>query len=134
MGWDISVIDPNTKETCLSETQHALKGGSYIVGELGDDNTFTPGTKELWLSVTHNYNKYFFEVLGDSLEFLDGKTVKETLEKLRKATADLAKKYDNPTVSERYWDATPGNALKALQDLVQLAEMAPENAVWNIWG
>jgi hypothetical protein len=122
MGWDLSLH--NGDQLCYVEVPHNLKGGTYVVG----------GTRELWMQVTHNYNTFLAEALRDSLDCLQGKTVKETLPLLETAVQVLSQKYDNPMPSEKYWDATAGNALKALQDLVDLAKLAPLDATWHVWG
>jgi len=129
MGWDLSLHKKNTEtgeaESCYVEVPHNLKGGTYVVG----------GTRELWMQVTHNYNDFLAEALQESsLDCLQGKTVKETLPLLETAVQVLSQKYNNPMPSERYWDATAGNALKALQDLVDLAKLAPLDATWHVWG
>ena len=57
MSYDISLVDPVTKEQLHSDVAHDMRGGTYQIG----------GTTELWLNVTGNYSRYYNEATeGDN--------------------------------------------------------------------
>jgi len=115
MSYDIEIIgnDGNVLET---EKEHSLKGGTYAVG----------GTTEAWLNITYNYSSFFRTAINEEkgVRFLYGKSVKECIPILEKAIHQLGTK-----VSDNYWEATAGNAGKALFDLLELCKMFPEGTV-----
>ena len=45
MSYDISLVDPVTKEQLYSDVAHDMRGGTYALG----------GTTELWLNITWNW-------------------------------------------------------------------------------
>lgn len=51
MSYDISLVDPVTKETLHTKVNHDMRGGTYALG----------GTTELWLNITWNYAHYYYE-------------------------------------------------------------------------
>lgn len=67
------------------------------------------GTTELWLNVTYNY----------------GKTGSESIPMLQAAALRLG-----DDVSDDYWEATEGNAKRALLQLLAMARMRPDG-VWD---
>lgn len=116
MSYDIYLVDANTHEILLFDEPHHLRGGTYCVG----------GTTEAWLNITWNYSSYFHRVIdgGDGIRFLYGKTGKESIPILAKAIAALS---DDVT---SYWEATEGNARRALADLLFLAIVFPKG-IWK---
>ena len=51
MSYDISLHDPVTKEVIQLDYKHQMTGGTYAIG----------GTTELWLNITWNYAKYYYD-------------------------------------------------------------------------
>ena len=51
MSYDISLCDPVTKEPLVTDLPHMMTGGTYAIG----------GTRELWLNVTYNYARWYYE-------------------------------------------------------------------------
>ena len=117
MSYDIDLVDPVTKEVLQTETPHQLTGGTYAVG----------GTTCLSLNITYNYSKYFRQYIDeeDGIRSLYGKTAAETIPILKEAIDNL----DND-VSDNYWDATEGNAKRALIKLLAIAQLRPDG-VWK---
>lgn len=118
MSWDISLVDRLTGETLCIDSPHFMGGGTRMVG----------GTRELWLNITYNYSKFYRreDVFGkEGIRSLYGKTGLGSISILEKAIAALG----NDTTNN-YWDATEGNAKRALIQLLTMARMRPDG-VWN---
>lgn len=116
MSYDVYLTDPVSGETLNVDVAHQLRGGTYAMG----------GTSEAWLNITYNYGEHFRSVLGDDgIRWLYGKTAVDTIQNLQEA-ADALKN----DASEDYWEATEGNAKRALLSLIALAKMLP-NGVWK---
>ena len=117
MSYDITLNDPVTKEVIKFDTPHQMKGGTYAVG----------GTCEMWLNVTYNYGKFYYEVMDkeDGIKVIFGKTGAESIEILKSAIDKLG-----DDVDDDYWKATEGNAKKALCSLLAMAQMRPDG-VWD---
>jgi len=116
MSYDISLLDPITKETIQLDEPHDLRGGTYALG----------GTTEAWLNITYNYSKHYFRLFGEKgIRTIYGMTGKESIPLLYNAILNLK---DDAT--DNYWDATEGNARRALIDLHALAVMRPDG-VWD---
>lgn len=117
MSYDCTLVDPVTKETLHSAAPHRITGGTYVVG----------GTDELWVNITYNYGKIFRKVMGGGLnDTINGKLAAETIPMLKEAISKLG-----DDVHEDYWEATEGNAKKALYQLLALAQMRPDG-LWEI--
>ncbi len=115
MSYDISLCCPVTDEVLVLDTPHHMRGGMYAMG----------GETTASLNVTYNYHPHFRRVLGeDGIRTLYGKSGAETLPLLEGGIAAL-----KDDVSEDYWEATEGNAKKALYQLLSLAQMHPDG-VW----
>ncbi len=115
MSYDISLIDPVSKETLLLDVPHTMKGGTYAIG----------GTREASLNVTYNYAPHFYRVVGEKgIRTLYGMTGAESVPLLERAAEMLA-----DDVDENYWKSTEGNAKRALLDLANLARLCPDG-VW----
>lgn len=134
MSYDISLLDPVSKETIHLDNPHQMNGGTYCVG----------GTTEAWLNITYNYARWYYKdgvfpnkdgirsIYGmsgaDSIPVLENaiKTLEETTEDL---TGELAEVYaDNGAVG--YWMPTRANAIKPLYQLLAMAKMRPDG-IWD---
>ena len=117
MSYDIRLVDPVTKERIVIDDEHHIIGGTYQIG----------GTKELWLNITWNYAKYFYDLIDKELgiRWLYGKSAVDTIPKLNDVIDKL-----KDDVDEDYWAATEGNAKQSLIGLLTLAKMRPD-AIWE---
>lgn len=134
MSYDISLVDPVTKETLELDAPHQIKGGTYALG----------GTREAWLNVTWNYSDWyrmdgvFQKVDGESrgIRSIYGKTGAESIPILKAAIAAL-ESCDKDISEERrreceecdatgYWMPTRENAIKPLYSLLAFAQMRPD--------
>ena len=112
MSYDIRMVDIENGETLHMDAEHYITGGTYAHG----------GTTEVWLNITYNYGKFFYETIDAErgIRALYGKTGCEALPILQKAIAQLG-----DDGSSDYWEATEGNAKKALKGLVVFAALFP---------
>lgn len=116
MSYDINLCDPVTRDVLELDDPHDMRGGTYAMG----------GTTECWLNITYNYAPIFRRVLGDKgIRTIYGMTGAESIPVLEAAASRLA---DDATGN--YWDATEGNAKRALLQLVALAKLRPDG-VWD---
>ena len=117
MGYDIYLKDPVTKGSIFFDEKHQIHGGNMVIG----------GTTEAWLHVTYNYGKHFRRAFGtaDGVRTIYGKTGAKSIPLLKKAIAVLG-----DDVSPDYWEATEGNAKKALCGLLAYTQMRPDG-VWD---
>ena len=117
MSWDF-YIKKKTGEPYPFHNE--LRGGTYCAG----------GCDEAWLNVTYNYGKFYhpvFEKYGmQRIDDLSGKTVKETLPMLREIVDTL-----EGEPSRDYWEPCPGNARRAMMNLVYMGEACPDG-VWEV--
>jgi hypothetical protein len=116
MSYDIYLTDPVSKVVLYLDSLHQLQGGTYAIG----------GTTQCWLNVTYNYADHFRSAFGDErgIRSLYGLTGAESIPVLRAAMGQL-----EDDVSEDYWEATEGNAKRALAQLLALAKLRPDG-VW----
>ena len=116
MSYDISLVDPVTRETLLVENPHHLRGGTYAIG----------GTTEAWLNITWNYSKFYYRVFGEKgIRTIYGMTGAESIPILKAAMDKLG-----DDVDPNYWESTEGNAKRALAGLLALAQMRPDG-IWD---
>ena len=131
MSYDISLIDPVTKQTLELDAPHHMRGGTYAVG----------GTTQASLNITYNYAPQFFRAfepywhdigplpdggaITQGIRILYGMTGASSLPLLDRAIAALG-----DDVDPDYWKPTDGNAKRALLQLRALAEMRPDG-VWD---
>jgi len=115
MGWWISL--ENKRGKIYNTTPHS-EGGVITLG----------GSNEATMSLTWNYSKYYYQYIDaeEGLRWINGKTAKETLERLITAKNILI---DDP--SDNYWAETPGNAGHALAVLVSWAKQHPKG-IWRV--
>ena len=116
MSYDISLCDPVTHEEIEVNDAHFMRGGTYQVG----------GTTRLWLNVTYNYGPFYYKTLGeDGIRKIYGMTGSESIPILRAAADKLSDETDPD-----YWKSTPGNAKRALLQLIEIAKMRPDG-IWD---
>lgn len=115
MSYDIGLHDSVTKERLYADVPHQIAGGTYALG----------GTKELWLNVTYNYSKHFYNVLGEKgIRTIYGMSGAESIPVLKSAIDKLG-----DDVSPDYWAATEGNAKRVLHGLLAFAQIRPDG-IW----
>jgi len=112
MSYDISLKDPRTGDDIHFDEPHELTGGTYALG----------GTTRAWLNITWNYAPFFYQTIDTErgIRALYGKTGNEAAPILIRAISQLG-----TDRSDDYWEATPGNAGAALDDLLTLISKAP---------
>lgn len=116
MSYDISLLDPVSRNVIELDEPHQMKGGAYQVG----------GTREAWLKVTYNYSEHYDRVFGvDGIRTIYRMTGAESLPVLEEAAAKLG-----DDLSDNYWEATEGNAKRALLQLAALARLRPDG-IWD---
>jgi len=118
MSWDFHLRDPVTGEEIQFDQPHFMRGGTYAVG----------GTYDAHFNVTYNYGKVYRRHNGNvpfGSQF-DGKVAHETIPILEEMITKLG-----DDVSADYWEATEGNAKRALHALLALAKMRPDG-VWDV--
>lgn len=134
MSYDISLLDPVSREVIELDHNHHMRGGTYQVG----------GSNELSLNITYNYSKHYARVFpvvekgdgsdweqmfgggrGEGIRTLYGKTGAESIPILESAIAQLSDE-----TSKDYWEPTEGNAKKALIQLLTMAKMRPDG-IWD---
>jgi len=110
MSYDVYFIDPKTKE--VAECHHDIRGGTFAVG----------GSTEAHLNITYNYSGIFTKVFGDGgIRNLYDKKSDEVIIMLTHAIMLL-----EADETEDYWEATEGNARRALLNLRMLAVLNPD--------
>ena len=136
MSYDISLVDPVSKETLLLDTPHQIKGGTYAIG----------GTKEAALNVTYNYSRWY-QMDGvfpkrewGGIRSIYGMTGAESIAVLKQAIATLENSDTELTAEERagyerlgatgYWLPTKANAIRPLYGLLAFAQMRPDG-IWD---
>lgn len=138
MSYDISLCDPITGETLETESTHMMTGGTYAIG----------GTRELWLNVTYNYARWYYEPgvfaptekESKGIRTIYGLTGAESIPVLKNAISALKsmntdiseeerKEYENQEATG-YWMPTKENAIRALCQLLAIAQMRPDG-VWE---
>lgn len=121
MSYDITLKDSLTLDTIHFDTPHNMKGGTYAVS----------GTKEAWLNITYNYGKYYREAYPeDGIRAIYGKSGEESISILQKMIDKIKENYPDLKESDDYWEPLPGNAIKPLYKLIEMAKMRPD-VVWD---
>lgn len=117
LSYDLYLQDPVTHDTLHMEKRHLMRGGTFCMG----------GTTEMWINITFNYGGIFARVLGKcGIKKLNGMTAAESIPLVKTGIS-----YLGDDVTENYWDATDGNAKRALYQVLALAQMRPDG-VWHI--
>lgn len=116
MSYDLGLRDAITGEHLELDEPHQMKGGTYAIG----------GCDTADINITYNYAGHFRRVMGNGgIRILYGKTGAESIPILESAIAGLGNDVDDD-----YWNATEGNAKRALQHCLALARMRPDG-VWD---
>ena len=117
MSYDLYIVDVHGNRM-QSPFKHDIRGGTYCVG----------GTDKLWLSITFNYSPMFEKAFQDNrgIKILQGKSCLMSIGIIRDAMKRLG-----DDVTDRYWDATEGNAKKALWNCIQLAALGCDG-YWEV--
>ncbi len=115
MSYDISLVDPVTKETLELDNPHQFYGGTHAIG----------GTTEAWLNITYNYSNHFYRIFGKKgIREIYGLSGADSIPILETAIFWL-----NDDVTKDYWESTEGNAKRSLLQLKALAKMRPDG-IW----
>ncbi|MDV3425697.1 MAG: hypothetical protein LIR50_00230 [Bacillota bacterium] len=116
MSYDIFLKEPVTNEVIVFDNVHDIKGGTYHIG----------GTKEAWQNITYNYAEHYHKTIGNKgIRTIYCMTGAESIPILMKAIKQLEN-----DVSRDYWEATEGNAKKALYGLLAFAQLRPDG-IWD---
>ena len=113
MSYDVRLVHPETGDT-LPASERVFGGGTYPVG----------GRDDCCFNITYNYSQIF----GPLVHHLNDRTAADTLPALL-AFVDMwpdARPYERD-----YWAPTPGNAKKAVEQLIVFARVHP-NGVWVV--
>lgn len=115
MSYDIKLVDAEGN-TYHTKEHNDLQGGTYALGGLA--------TAEF--NITYNYSKHFARVLGEKgVRSIYTLTGAQSVPLLRAAIEQLG-----TDEAADYWKATEGNARKALEGVLWLAEQCPDG-VWQ---
>lgn len=134
MSYDISLVDPVTRETLEVDEPHMMSGGTYQVG----------GTTELWVNITYNYAKWYYKdyAFGDNgIRSIYNLTGAESIPVLKKAIDGLVnsdeelstedmERYASQGILDGYWLGSRKNAIKPLYQLLAMAKMRPDG-IWE---
>lgn len=133
MSYDISLVDPVTRETLTMDAPHQMRGGTYAIG----------GTTRLWLNITYNYGVWYRKpyAFGEKgIRAIYGMTGKDSIPLLHRTIANLEtvdEELPQEEIDERksrgmgdYWIPTKENAIKPLYQLIELAKMRPDG-IWE---
>ncbi len=116
MSYDISLVDPVTKETLELDFIHCMRGGTYAMN----------GTTEAWLNITYNYGRFYRNIFGEEgIRTIYGMTGAESIPLIKSAMEKL-----KDDVDPDYWKPTEGNAKRALAGLLALAQLRPDG-IWD---
>lgn len=115
MSYDIDLTDPVTGAVLEMDQPHHMRGGTYAMG----------GTTEMALNITYNYSKHYGAIGEAGIRSIYGKTGAESVPMLQRCIDGLSDETD-----ANYWNATPGNAKRALLQLLAFAKMRPDG-VWQ---
>jgi hypothetical protein len=121
MSYDIYLTDPESGETLTAEMAHPIGGGTVSASPWN-------GSQQLWLNITYNYSKFFYAVLGEKgIRTIYGMSGEESIPVLEEAIQHLGDvELEFPTTMTNYWEATSGNAKRALMGLLAFAKARPE--------
>lgn len=83
MSYDIYLCDPVTEENLNATEPHQIQGGVYAMG----------GTTELWLNVTYNYSRYYYEANVDGIRVIYDMSGAESIPILESMIKAIEDKY-----------------------------------------
>ncbi len=116
MSHDISLCDPVSGKVLELDGPHQMTVGTCCLG----------GTNEARLNVTYNYSRHYFPILGEKgICVICGMSGADNIPILENAISRLG-----DDVSDDYWEATEGNAKRALLQLLAFARLRPDG-VWE---
>ena len=125
MSWSFDLCDSVTGECLITDTNHNMPSATMCIG----------GTKEMSVDITYNYSDIicnkFQEVLKNKdisyAYFIDGKSGAEVISLLKNVVSKLKNDVDDD-----YWNATEGNAKRALNVLLAFSQMRPDG-IWKVY-
>jgi hypothetical protein len=114
MGYDIDILSKDGEQLHATD-KHDIKGSTYAIG----------GTTRLELSITYNYSSIISGTPLDSVRDLNGEKVSDTIKTLTDSIADIMSKHPLAwnVDTGNYWNPTAFNAKKALESLLELAQL-----------
>jgi hypothetical protein len=117
MSYDIELADPLTGAALELDAPHHMRGGTYAIG----------GCPTAALNITYNYAPHYYKTIcaEKGIRAIYGKTGAESIAILKSAIEQLG-----DDMHDDYWQATEGNAKRALTQLLALAQMRPDG-VWQ---
>lgn len=129
MSYDLELRDPITRKVLELESPHQMKGGTYQLG----------GCPTAEINITYNYSQHYGRVFESrtsdhqcsrdgmlhGIRSIYGLTGAEAIPVVERAMSQLG-----DDVSEDYWDATEGNAKRALTHVLALSRLRPDG-VWD---
>ena len=113
MSYDITIMNPKTGEPYEFDEPHQYKGGTYAVG----------GETVAHFNITYNYAQ-LYRLAGFNLRDFEGWQVASAMPMLELYIDKLG----TNTWSD-YWAPTPGNAGKALANLIAIARPFPDGII-----
>ena len=128
MSYSIRLKCPVSGKVLELDEKHHMKGGTYLIG----------GSKYCKIDITYNYAPMYYglfpqrnpegeyvEDRRNGIRYIYGMSGAESIPVLQEVISKLG-----DDVSSSYWDATEGNAKKALTQLLALARMRPDG-IWD---
>ena len=120
MSYDISLVDENG-DVMKCDFNHKLSGGTIRC----DENLNQLPIRDAEINITYNYCQQYNNLWeGGSLFDFEGKQGKDLITRLQQYVWQLGTQTDAD-----YWKATPGNAGKALDDLLYLCRKCPDGII-----
>lgn len=115
MSYDIWIV--NSKG---SPIRHNARGGTYALG----------GTFSLDINVTFNYSKFYTKAFHseDGIKILNGMKCMDAIPLIVEAMRRLG---DDET--DNYWDATEGNAKRALENVLHVVSLGYDGTIAMGW-
>ena len=111
MNYEVRIIDQFGQSVRLPKAIK-IEGSTFLIG----------GNNLAEIKVTYNYSPHYRDVWGHNLYGIDGLSTADTQVLLQKAVEELGTEE-----SSDYWRATRGNAGAALQAILDVMEICPEN-------
>lgn len=118
MSYDITLIDPVTKEVLKTSSPHMLRGHTYCLND----------TDEMWINITYNYHPGFTKAFDnkEGIHILEGMMAADSIPLISKGIERLSDEVDPDP-----WKCTDGNVKSALYKLLAMAKLRPDG-IWFI--
>lgn len=113
MSYDIYFRDAVSEEIIILQYKHQMFGATYCLG----------GTKELRFNITFNYAG-IYDQYGFHVAQLSGLSAVAAMPIIE----GVISKFDDD-VTDNYWEATEGNAKKALVSLLTMCQLRPDAVI-----